>query len=56
MAVIRNRGVVAFPRAPPLLHTFVAGPLLQTLVAASLQNIVIFNKFVAGKVCRKNPR
>ena len=32
MAVTRNRGLSQSP-PPPLLHTFVAGPVLQTLVA-----------------------
>ena len=33
MVVTRNRGFVAVPPRPPLLHTLAAGPLLQTRVA-----------------------
>ena len=43
------------PPHPALLHTFVAGPLLQTFVAC-LCVAVVFNRLVARKVCHRTPR
>ena len=52
-AVTRNRGLSRSPPHPLLLHTFVAGPRLQTLVAALcrvLQSVIGLSQggFVAG--------
>ena len=56
MAVTRNRGLLRSPR-PPLFHAFVAGLLLQTLVAGlCVQYCSLQFRLVAGRVCRKTPR
>ena len=52
LGVARNRGL---SRSPPRLQTFVAGPRLQTLVAGLCVESAVFNRLVAGRVCRKTP-
>ena len=47
-------GICRGPPPPPLLQTFVAGPLLQTLVARlRVDYCSLSYRLVAGRVCRK---